>query len=191
MPSRITLTALGLSLVLALTYANARAVETVGGIDARLNSSLLAKVPDLIRLDATGQKRAALYVFSDPECGPCMLLFRDLDKIRARGYEIEFAFYPTISNRIDDMSAVHCTASPQSSLRDLYRRRAIKPSIPGCKAQIDRQRDLALQMGAHGSPFIVHEAGVTATGYTSLGEFLQWADQTTAAACALKGKSEC
>lgn len=144
-----------------------------------LNRAVLNRVKGFIKLKATGREQGTFYLFSDPDCGPCQVVHRDLTTIRARGWTVNFGFEPLSNGSSPSMDRVLCAAKREEALLLLYEHKPLATvrEKSRCHLSAESQGDRALEMGASGAPVFVFSDGFILNGYPGIDTVLDLAAQ--------------
>lgn len=164
------------ALIFAVSLTVAPVVCGASSIEKRLNLKVLPTVTHLVSYPATSPPKGRVVVFSEPDCGPCMLFFRDIDRLNRRGYNVDVGFFIRDPSRRKEFEAVLCAANPSAAMVALYQRRN-KRTAAQCGASVDDQREKAELMGGFASPFFVFENGASRHGYQGFDWLVAWLDE--------------
>lgn len=128
----------------------------------------LAAVPlkDMLIYPAKGQRKAAVYVFTDVDCGYCRKLHSEINEINALGIEVRYLAFPRAgypSPSASKLEAVWCNANPLQALT--LSKQGQNVVSPACANPVKAQYELGAQVGVHGTPAIFTESGAQVGGY--------------------------
>ena len=105
-------------------------------------------------------------VFTDIDCGYCRKLHNEMDQYLEEGIEVRYMMFPRAgagSESYKKAVAVWCAEDRNRALTDAKNVKAIE--MKSCDNTNDQHMDLVRQLGARGTPFIVHSDGSTQPGY--------------------------
>lgn len=109
---------------------------------------------------------AAIYVFTDVECGYCRKLHRDVPELNARGISVRYLAFPR--NGMDsavgrEMRDVWCAADRPAAMTAAKNRQSV--SAADCADPVAKHYALGRQLGIRGTPAIYLENGRMLPGY--------------------------
>lgn len=130
--------------------------------------TLLAQVAskDTVTFSPVSKPKAAVYVFTDVDCGYCRKLHQEVPALNAKGIEVHYLAYPRAgvgSPSYDKIVSAWCAADRQTALTELKAGKNIKAQT--CANPVEDQYALGRQMGISGTPAIVFEDGTLLPGY--------------------------
>ena len=109
-------------------------------------------------------------VFTDPNCGYCQKLEVELDKLD--NVTIYKFIIPMLGNKSESIS-IWCSENPKQTLKNkmLNGKGVVMAS---CNNPIQKNLDLAEEMGIRGTPFMIKPNGMSKYGYTEINELKEW-----------------
>lgn len=128
----------------------------------------LAAVPmnEMVVYPAKGARKAAVYVFTDVDCGYCRKLHSEMAEINELGIEVRYLAFPRAgypSPSASKLEAVWCNANPRQAMTLSKQGAAV--SSPACSNPVKKQFELGGVVGVRGTPAIFTEAGEQIGGY--------------------------
>lgn len=146
--------------------AKARQARGDAEVDAKAD---VAKLPiDDALKTVRGSGARKLYVFSDPACGYCRQLEPELAKVDDATI---YTFVLPFQGR-QLPQAILCAADPTAAWASLMLKgdsTALAPNAQ-CSSPLDRNLQLARQLGVSGTPTILYADGTRTSGYVDAGE---------------------
>lgn len=137
----------------------------------------LAKVDrkDMIVFPAAGNKpKAAVYVFTDVDCGYCRKMHTEVPKLNKMGIEVRYLAFPRTgpkSNAAAKMDKVWCAVDRNSALTDAKKGGSnTGAQKAGCKSPVAEQFALGVALGVKGTPSVFLEDGTQVGGYVAADE---------------------
>ncbi len=130
--------------------------------------SLIATIDtkDTVNFSPEGKAKAALYVFTDVDCGYCRKLHQEVPALNAKGIEVRYLAYPRAgvgSKSYDKIVSAWCADDRQDALTRLKAGQAVADRT--CANPVADQYGLGRQLGISGTPAIVLEDGTLLPGY--------------------------
>ena len=107
-----------------------------------------------------------LTVFTDTSCGYCRKLHQEVPQLNANGVKVRYLLYPRAgpnSPTAATLESVWCSDNPQQALTTAKSGGAIPEKT--CDNPINRNIELAQQMGLRGTPMIITDTGMVIPGY--------------------------
>ncbi|GAA0308542.1 DsbC family protein [Psychrobacter aestuarii] len=126
---------------------------------------------DMIIYPATGETKAAIYVFTDADCGYCRQLHSEMDDINARGIEVRYLAWPRSEQSIPKMDAIWCSEDRKAAMNQA--KTGAEVAGPDCQTPVAQQLALGKSLGVRGTPAIFTEAGAQIGGYLPAAELAQ------------------
>ncbi|MEM1435235.1 MAG: DsbC family protein [Pseudomonadota bacterium] len=126
---------------------------------------------EMVSFAPTGPRKAAMYVFTDVDCGFCRKLHLEVPELNAMGVEVNYLAYPRAgigSESYDRIVSAWCADDPQAALTALKSGKVIPPST--CSNPVASQYQLGQSIGISGTPAIVLEDGRLLPGYLPAAE---------------------
>jgi len=127
--------------------------------------SIAAK--DMVTFAAKGEKKAAIYVFTDIDCGYCRKLHNEVPDMNARGIEVNYLGYPRAgvnSPSHAKLVSVMCADDPREALTRMKNNPGLK--LPTCaNTSVAEQFALGSKLGVRGTPAIILADGSLLPGY--------------------------
>jgi len=145
---------------------------------AKIRKELLSEVPrdDMIIFPAVDQRRAALYVFTDVDCGYCRKLhLESVPELNMAGVEVRYLAFPRAgvgSSSYKKIASAWCADDRQAALTALKNRQSIQENV--CDGNpVAAEYELGKKLGVNGTPALVMEDGTLVPGYRPAPELLQ------------------
>lgn len=122
---------------------------------------------DMIVFPAVGEKRAAIYVFTDVDCGYCRKLHREVPALNRAGVEVRYLAYPRAGIHSDSyQKLVHAWCADDSREALTRLKNGIDIPSENCRDNpVARQYQLGMEIGVKGTPAIFLESGEAVSGY--------------------------
>ena len=123
--------------------------------------ALLPRVNTLIDQAITFKapiEKYAVTIFTDPTCGYCAKLQKQIDKYNQLGITIHYLAFPRQglnSDEATEMQNIWCADDKRSALNDAFARKPIPAKQ--CDSDIAQHYRLALQLGIEGTPAIIYK----------------------------------
>lgn len=135
----------------------------------------LAKVPESeqIIFTAQGDKKAHIYVFTDPTCHYCQKLHSEIDAITAGGVEVRYLAWPRAQKDVPLAKAIWCSSDRQDALTQAKQGKAI--NAPDCDNPVEQHMALGHTLGVSGTPAIFTASGMQIGGYVPADELIKLA----------------
>lgn len=137
---------------------------------------LLAQVPrkDMIIFSplAPQKAKAAVYVFTDVDCGYCQKFHQQVPQLNAMGIEVRYLAWPRAgigSDTYDKLVTAWCSPNRQETLTRFKRREEV-PLAPCKDNPVAGQYRLGRGIGVQGTPALVFEDGQMQPGYVPADE---------------------
>lgn len=128
------------------------------------------KASDMIVFPATGKTKAAVYVFTDVECGYCRKLHQEVPALSKLGVEVRYLAFPRRGLKTadsDKMDSVWCARDRLSALTKA-KNDVVLPAAPAiCKSPVAAQYELGQRLEVRGTPAIFDANGMQLGGYLS------------------------
>ena len=126
---------------------------------------------DMIIYPAAGETKAALYVFTDADCGYCRQLHSEMADINARGIEVRYLAWPRSEQSVPKMNAIWCSEDRKAAMDQA--KGGAEVAGPNCESPVAEQLALGRSLGVRGTPAIFTEAGAQIGGYLPAAELAQ------------------
>ena len=131
------------------------------------------KTEDMIVFKPKGKTKAVVYAFTDVDCGYCRKLHQEVAEMGDLGIELRYMAFPRGEERspaYGKMVDAWCAADRKQAITDLKTGKSIPTTTDDkkkatCKAIIDSQYQLGVEMGVNGTPAMVLENGQMIPGY--------------------------
>lgn len=126
---------------------------------------------DMIIFPAKGKARAAVYVFTDIDCGYCRKLHQEVPAINELGIELRYLAFPRAgvgSESYLKMVTAFCSDDRQAALTRLKNGESLPAKT--CKNPVAEQYALGQRIGVQGTPAIITEDGNMLPGYMPAAE---------------------
>lgn len=135
--------------------------------------ALLAKIDpaDAVTFSPKKATKAALYVFTDVDCGYCRKLHQEVPALNEKGIEVRYLAYPRAgvgSESYQKIVSAWCADDRQQALTALKAGRPVADR--SCANPVADQYGLGRQLGISGTPAIVFEDGTLMPGYLPAAE---------------------
>ena len=135
-------------------------------------------IKDLIVFSPTGETKGVVYAFTDVDCGYCRKLHNEVAAMNDLGIELRYLAFPRGgegSPAYNKMTDAWCAKDRKQAITDLKTPKSIDVKVDdkqkqACKAIIDKQHQLGLQMGVSGTPAMVLSNGQMIPGYRPAAE---------------------
>jgi thiol:disulfide interchange protein DsbC len=127
---------------------------------------------DALVFAAIGEKKAAINVFTDVDCGYCRKLHQEVPQLNAMGIEVRYLAYPRAgigSDSYKKIVSAWCSDNPQQALTKLKSGQNIANQQCSDNTVAD-QYNLGQKMGISGTPAIILEDGRLLPGYMPAAE---------------------
>ncbi len=144
---------------------DAKPVDITANLMAAAAKTKLAQVPkeEMIIFPATGATKAAVYAFTDADCGYCRKLHSEISAINAEGIEVRYLAWPRSEQSQPIMQSIWCSSDRKAALTAAKAGQNI--SAPPCPNPVAKQLELGLSLGVRGTPAIFTESGQQIGGY--------------------------
>lgn len=122
---------------------------------------------DMIVYKADDEKYVVT-VFTDPSCGYCQKLHREIADYNKLGITIRYLAFPRggiNSNTYNTMVSIWCADDPKLAMDDAKLRRPLEPASADCKNTVKEQYELGVLLGVNGTPALFLEDGTSMPGY--------------------------
>lgn len=139
------------------------------------SAKLLASLnkDDLIIFSPNGETKGVVYAFTDVDCGYCRKLHQEVSEMNELGIELRYLAFPRGGERspaYNKMVDAWCAQDRKQAMTDLKNGQPITVTANAeqkseCKANIDRQYQVGVQMGVSGTPAMALENGQLIPGY--------------------------
>ena len=125
------------------------------------------KTKDLISFPAKGEKKKAIYVFTDVDCYYCQKLHANMAQMNELGIEVNYLAYPRAginSQSYNKIASAWCAKDKQDAITKLKAKTAIDINV--CDGNpVANQFQLGQQLGLSGTPALITEDGELIAGY--------------------------
>lgn len=142
--------------------------ESMAG--TRKTALAAVKRQDEIIFPAAGNKpKAAVYVFTDVDCGYCRKLHSEIGQLSQMGIEVRYLAFPRTGPKSPiaaRMDKIWCAADRNNALTDAKKgQNTLPPQKAGCKSPVAEQYALGVELGVKGTPAVFTEDGTQLGGY--------------------------
>ena len=128
---------------------------------------------ELIVFSPKGETKGVVYAFTDVDCGYCRKLHQEVAEMNELGIELRYLAFPRGGERSPayaKMVDAWCAKDRKQALTDLKSGQSIQIDVDSkqkeaCKAMIDKQYEIGMQMGVSGTPAMALENGQLIPGY--------------------------
>lgn len=129
----------------------------------------LTQVPESERVifRGTGERRAAITVFTDTTCPYCRRLHEEVPKLNEMGVEVQYLAFPRAGMGSEGgrtLSQVWCSENRTEAMTAAKRGETL-PNSPDCDNPVEEQYHLGMELGVQGTPAIVMPDGRMVPGY--------------------------
>jgi len=138
---------------------------------AQVDYDALPKEDAIVFTRGNGARQLA--VFSDPYCGPCRRLEKNLAQLN--DVTIYLYLFPLRKFGERRVKAVNiwCAADPAKAWRDwMFKKKS--PNLIFCANPVDDLVALGLEIGVRGTPTLIHPNGQKTSGVKSVGFLDKW-----------------
>ena len=128
---------------------------------------------ELIVFSPKDETKKVVYAFTDVDCAYCRKLHQEVADMNDLGIELRYLAFPRNGERspaYEKMVDAWCAKDRKQALTDLKSGKSIQVDVDkkqkeACKAMIERQYELGVQMGVSGTPAMALENGQLIPGY--------------------------
>lgn len=145
---------------------------------AEIRKKMMSAVPekDMIIFPAADKRRAALYVFTDVDCGYCRKLHLEaVPELTLAGVEVRYLAFPRAgvgSASYRKIASAWCADDRQAALTALKNNKPVPENV--CEDNpVAAQYELGHQVGVNGTPALVLEDGTLLPGFRPAPELLK------------------
>lgn len=145
---------------------------------AEIRKKLIGAVAekDMIIFPAVDKRRAALYVFTDVDCGYCRKLHLEaVPELNMAGVEVRYLAFPRAgvgSPSYKKIASAWCADDRQAALTALKNSKSLPENV--CDNNpVAAQFELGHQVGVNGTPALVLEDGTLLPGYRPAADLLK------------------
>lgn len=107
--------------------------------------------------------KASIYVFTDPTCGYCQQLHKEMADINAKGITVHYLAWPRGDKPLPLSEAVWCSDDKKDAITRAKKGENL--SSPACNNPIKDHVALGYSLGVSGTPAIFAQNGVQLGGY--------------------------
>ncbi len=128
---------------------------------------------DMVIYPAVGKMKAAVYVFTDVECGYCRKFHKEVPALNKLGVEVRYLAFPRKGPNTDDsakMDSVWCAKDRQTALTQSKSGLALPPAPAVCKSPVATEYEFGQNLGVRGTPAIFDVNGMQLGGYVPADE---------------------
>ena len=141
---------------------------TLGGMRQKLMASVDSSA--LVVYPAKGKALHTITVFTDPSCGYCKQLHKEVDKLNEMGVTVKYALYARSGNRNltgRQLQEVACSKDAKRELERFFNSPSQASDGADCKGAhaLDQIASIAPKVGLEGTPHIVTDSGLSFSGY--------------------------
>lgn len=138
--------------------------------DAKASLASIDK-KDMIIFPAKGQMKAAIYVFTDADCGYCRKLHSEINEINALGIEVRYLPWPRSEQTTPIMEKIWCSSDRKKALTDA--KLGMPINAPTCSNPVRKIYELGANLGINGTPAVFDTEGHQYGGYLPPAELAQ------------------
>lgn len=120
-----------------------------------------------VTFPAANQK-AEVLVFTDPTCGYCQKMHREIEQINALGITVHYMAFPRAGANSPSgklMGQVWCADDSQAAMTESKTRGRLATAPAPCSNPVARQLELGHQLGVNGTPAVFSLDGQQLGGY--------------------------
>nr|ABD36904.1 protein-disulfide isomerase [Moraxella osloensis] len=138
--------------------------------DAKASLATIDK-KDMIIFPAKGQTKAAIYVFTDADCGYCRKFHSEIDEVNALGIEVRYLPWPRSEQTMPIMEKIWCSSDRKKALTDA--KLGLPINAPTCSNPVRKIYELGANLGINGTPAVFDTEGHQLGGYVPPAESAQ------------------
>jgi len=138
--------------------------------DAKASLATIDK-KDMIIFPAKGQTKAAIYVFTDADCGYCRKFHSEIDEVNALGIEVRYLPWPRSEQTMPIMEKIWCSSDRKKALT--YAKLGLPINAPTCSNPVRKIYELGANLGINGTPAVFDTEGHQLGGYVPPAELAQ------------------
>ena len=138
--------------------------------DAKASLATIDK-KDMIIFPAKGQTKAAIYVFTDADCGYCRKFHSEIDEVNALGIEVRYLSWPRSEQTMPIMEKIWCSSDRKKALTDA--KLGLPINAPTCSNPVRKIYELGANLGINGTPAVFDTEGHQLGGYLPPAELAQ------------------
>ena len=138
--------------------------------DAKASLASIDK-KDMIIFPAKGQMKAAIYVFTDADCGYCRKFHSEIDEVNALGIEVRYLPWPRSEQTMPIMEKIWCSSDRKKALTDA--KLGMPINAPTCSNPVRKIYELGANLGINGTPAVFDTEGHQLGGYVPPAELAQ------------------
>jgi len=138
--------------------------------DAKASLATIDK-KDMIIFPAKGQTKAAIYVFTDADCGYCRKFHSEIDEVNALGIEVHYLPWPRSEQTMPIMEKIWCSSDRKKALTDA--KLGLPINAPTCSNPVRKIYELGANLGINGTPAVFDTEGHQLGGYLPPAELAQ------------------
>lgn len=138
--------------------------------DAKASLATIDK-KDMIIFPAKGQTKAAIYVFTDADCGYCRKFHSEIDEMNALGIEVRYLPWPRNEQTMPIMEKIWCSSDRKKALTDA--KLGMPINAPTCSNPVRKIYALGANLGINGTPAVFDTEGHQLGGYLPPTELAQ------------------
>ena len=138
--------------------------------DAKASLATIDK-KDMIIFPAKGQMKAAIYVFTDADCGYCRKFHSEINDINTLGIEVRYLPWPRNEQTMPIMEKIWCSSDRKKALTDA--KLGMPIDAPTCSNPVRKIYELGANLGINGTPAVFDTEGHQHGGYLPPAELAQ------------------
>ena len=138
--------------------------------DAKASLATIDK-KDMIIFPAKGQMKAAIYVFTDADCGYCRKFHSEINEINTLGIEVRYLPWPRSEQTMPIMEKIWCSSDRKKALTDA--KLGMPIDAPTCSNPVRKIYELGANLGINGTPAVFDTEGHQHGGYLPPAELAQ------------------
>lgn len=137
------------------------------------------KPADMVVFPAVGKAKAAVYVFTDVDCGYCRKLHSEMAAINKLGIEVRYLAFPRSgphSPAASKLDSVWCAKDSRLAMTQAKSGVPLAKPLATCKSPVDDEFALGVRLGVRGTPAIMTADGRELGGYLPAAELAKALD---------------
>jgi thiol:disulfide interchange protein DsbC len=159
--------------IMEIKGGNLVSVEDQSLASVRKEALATVSRADMVIFPAVGKMKAAIYVFTDVECGYCRKLHQEVPQLNKMGIEVRYLAFPRQGPNTPDsakMDSIWCAKDRLTALTQAKNGVAL-PAAPGvCKSPVATEYEFGRNLQVRGTPAIFAVDGMQLGGYLPAAE---------------------
>ena len=140
-----------------------------------MTATAIKKLPEdiFVNYSPKGEVKGTMYVYSDPNCGYCKKVHKELDQYLAAGIEVKYIPYPIFGEKsVEQTKQMMCAGNPEKAMTELMNGtdngKYAKSTYPKqCAELVSVGSASGRGLGISGTPYIYLSTGRVIGGYQS------------------------